>query len=155
MIVSWSLTPCSLVRFYRYIEETCCLYLQGRSLLPWRWKQYFPPKCRLISTRLHGVTSLKKVFSIVTTLRTSTIKSLLTISTDKLFKCWTDSVLCGFWSFRMDILCCLRILVYLIYQKVKSTRHPILRIWIPVNQMLVPCYTLWKRMSYMAFNSQP
>jgi hypothetical protein len=38
---------------------------RSRILLPWRWKQYVPPKCRF-TLDLHGATSQRTVFFIVT-----------------------------------------------------------------------------------------
>jgi hypothetical protein len=66
----WDVTPCSLVKVSRcfvgthrlHLQELClpsasCWLLSWLTLLPWRWRRYVPPKCRLNFTRLHGVIS--------------------------------------------------------------------------------------------------
>jgi hypothetical protein len=39
--------------------------------LPWRWRRHVPPKCRFDSQELHGATSQKTAFFIVTSVKTS------------------------------------------------------------------------------------
>jgi hypothetical protein len=66
MVVFWDVAPCSLVDIDRRFREVCCLYhgrsngLQGGA----------SPKCRSISTRLHGAASQKRVIFIFTAVRT-------------------------------------------------------------------------------------
>jgi hypothetical protein len=45
------------------------------SLLPWRWRRYVPPK-RWLTPLLHGATSQKTAFFIVTAVKTSTLTNL-------------------------------------------------------------------------------
>jgi hypothetical protein len=58
----------------RWLQPVCShlLTLVPRSLifLPWRWKRYFPPK-RRFTQDLHGATSQKTAFFIVTAVKTS------------------------------------------------------------------------------------
>jgi hypothetical protein len=51
-IIFWDVTPCSLLRYLRYL-----LVLTEFFFRPWRWRRYVPPKRRLHLNRLHGVTS--------------------------------------------------------------------------------------------------
>jgi hypothetical protein len=43
-----------------------------RIFVPWRWRRYVPPKCRF-TQNLHGDTSQKTAFFIVTTVKTSNL----------------------------------------------------------------------------------
>jgi hypothetical protein len=45
---------------------------RSRNFLPWRWRQYIPPK-RRFTQDLHGATSQKSAFFIVTDLKTSVL----------------------------------------------------------------------------------
>jgi hypothetical protein len=55
--IVWNVMLCSLVEFRQRFGWLCFRHI----LLPWRWKQYLPPKLRWNSTRLHGVTSHKEL----------------------------------------------------------------------------------------------
>jgi hypothetical protein len=49
------------------------LVLRSRIFLPWRWRRYVPPKRRFNSLELHGSTSQKTAFFIVTAVKTSNL----------------------------------------------------------------------------------
>jgi hypothetical protein len=51
----------------RYLQRTCT-----RIFLPWRWGQYVPPK-RRFTQELHGATSQKTAFFIVTAVKISNL----------------------------------------------------------------------------------
>jgi hypothetical protein len=51
-------------------------------LLPWRWRPYVPPKRRLPQF-LHGATSQKTAFFIVTAVKTSSLTHIKSITEDK------------------------------------------------------------------------
>jgi hypothetical protein len=68
--IFWDVMPCCLVDLYRRFrrrvshsirkqerksKQRSAILLARLTLLPWRWRQYIHPKCRKISTRLHGV----------------------------------------------------------------------------------------------------
>jgi hypothetical protein len=57
--------------------DTCFPYQKH-----WRWRKKISPKLRLRPTRLHCVTSLKTVFFIATTLRTSNFTNFPSIQRD-------------------------------------------------------------------------
>ena len=59
--ILWDVTPYSLVRY----EGIVCLHHQGI------WRQNVPLERRHISTKLHGVTFQKKIFSTTTSARAS------------------------------------------------------------------------------------
>jgi hypothetical protein len=73
--VLWDVKPCRFCEMNRRFGGTdrprvadCC-YLRSRVppsriFVPWRWKRYVHPKCRLISQNLHGITSQRTVFFI-------------------------------------------------------------------------------------------
>jgi hypothetical protein len=50
---------------------------RSRIFLPWRWWWYVPPKRRFISQDLHGATSQKTAFFIVTDVQTSNLTKYL------------------------------------------------------------------------------
>jgi hypothetical protein len=57
-----------------------CSYLlklvpRSQILLPWRWRRYVPPK-RRFTQKLHGATSHKTAFFIVTAVKTSNLRFL-------------------------------------------------------------------------------
>jgi hypothetical protein len=61
--------------------DTVCSHLltffpRSRIFLPWRWRRYVPPK-RRITQNLHGITSQKTVFFIVTAVKNSNLSSKL------------------------------------------------------------------------------
>jgi hypothetical protein len=62
------------------LTNLCChlLTLVPRSLifLPWRWKRYVPPK-RRFTQDLHGTTSQKTTFFIITAVKTSNLTKLI------------------------------------------------------------------------------
>jgi hypothetical protein len=79
--VLWDVTPCrSCVK--RRFRGTYRLHLQGRRIrerwtsvnrwLPWKCRRYFPPKRRLTQD-LHGATSQKAAFLILTPVKTSNL----------------------------------------------------------------------------------
>jgi hypothetical protein len=67
----WDVTSFSQEDVHRRFGTTCYIQLQGRTIslnflapclacpLPWRWKQYVPPKSRWTSPSLHGLTYQK------------------------------------------------------------------------------------------------
>jgi hypothetical protein len=80
---SWTIIPSS--RMWRRVDlvwtdvseefiAICCFLLtlvpRSRIFLPRRWRQYVPPK-RRFTQKLHGATSQKTVFFIVTAVKTS------------------------------------------------------------------------------------
>jgi hypothetical protein len=80
-IIFWDITPCSPLIFNRCFGGTYLLHLQGQRIrrvltwnqvqirgfhvlcrwfviiLPWWWRRYVPPKCRLTFNKLHTVMS--------------------------------------------------------------------------------------------------
>jgi hypothetical protein len=78
--VFWDVAPCRY-GLNRRFGGTYRLHLQGRreiirkSLLPWRWRRYVPPKRRL-RPYLLGATSQKTAFFIVTAVKTSNLTSV-------------------------------------------------------------------------------
>jgi hypothetical protein len=75
-IVVRCVMPCGLVEQYWCFGGTFCLHLQDRLLtLPaLRWEQEVRPKHWYLSTRLHGVTSQRRVMFIATATRTPNIE---------------------------------------------------------------------------------
>jgi hypothetical protein len=60
-----------------FLQSVVCSYLLmlvfcSQNLLLWRWRPYDPPKCRF-TQNLHGVTSQKTAFFIVTAVKTSNL----------------------------------------------------------------------------------
>jgi hypothetical protein len=53
---------------------------RSRIFLPWRWRRYVPPKRRL-TKYLHGTTSQKTAFFIVTAMKTSNLTIFYVITT--------------------------------------------------------------------------
>jgi hypothetical protein len=78
--LSLSLVCCRLlcdnhIRSYLPTVSTCSRWFARGFLIfliPWRWKRYVPPKCRL-TQYLHGATSQKTAFFIVTAVKTSSL----------------------------------------------------------------------------------
>jgi hypothetical protein len=84
--VFWDVAPCRCGRLNRRFGgsyrlhlqgrkilewRTCLLVLHSRIFLPWRCRRYDPPKRRFNRPHLHGATSQKTAFFIVTAVKTS------------------------------------------------------------------------------------
>jgi hypothetical protein len=49
-IIFWGITSRSPLKFnWRFVERICRL-----NFIPWWWRRYVPPKCRLTFNRLHS-----------------------------------------------------------------------------------------------------
>jgi hypothetical protein len=77
--VFWDVAPCRSCVSLRF-GGTYRLHLQGRKIREWgismgRWLRCVPPKCRL-TQHLHGTTSQKTEFFIVTIMKTSDLTYL-------------------------------------------------------------------------------
>jgi hypothetical protein len=67
-------TSCKLPAIYELEgRESSLLVLCARIFLPWRWRRYVPPKRRFSPLDLHGATSQKMAFFIVTAVKTSNL----------------------------------------------------------------------------------
>jgi hypothetical protein len=55
--VFWDVAPCRYCVIRRF-GGTCHLEIRSQSFLPWRWRQYIPPKHRFIQD-VHGAASQK------------------------------------------------------------------------------------------------
>jgi hypothetical protein len=64
----------SIFRVEEYASHLLTLAPRSRILLPWRWRRYVPPKCRLTQD-LHSATPQKTIFFIVTAVKASNLTS--------------------------------------------------------------------------------
>jgi hypothetical protein len=86
--IFWVVAPCTSC-VNQCFRGMYCLHLHHSSVcshlltlvprlqifLPWRWRRYIPPKCRF-KQDLHGSTSKKTAFFIVTAMKTSDLRNL-------------------------------------------------------------------------------
>jgi hypothetical protein len=68
----FSLVHCVAQTVCRVCSHLLTLAPGSRIFLPWRWRRYVPPK-RRFTQDLHGATSKKTAFFIVTTVKTSNL----------------------------------------------------------------------------------
>jgi hypothetical protein len=70
------LTAVFIIKYVLQIVICLCWYFTWLTFRPWRWQGYVLPKCWAVS-ELHGVTTQKTAFFIITTVRTSNPTCLL------------------------------------------------------------------------------
>jgi hypothetical protein len=67
-----------------------CWFIDRGFLIPWSWRRYDPPKRRL-TPFLHGATSQKTAFFIVTAVKTSNLTTWMSIVIISSRKIWPNS----------------------------------------------------------------
>jgi hypothetical protein len=103
--VFWDVAPCRSGVNRRFGDQSAFNVSDGRfacgfsyfTPLPWRWRRYVPPRRRL-TPLLHGATSQKTAFFIVTAVKTSNLTKW------KLFKENLIFVQCHFVKNKLQIL---------------------------------------------------
>jgi hypothetical protein len=86
-------------------EEPVCNHLltlvpTSMIFLPWKWRRYVPPK-RRFTQNLHGATSQKTTFFILTAVKTSNLMNLSEFGTDLITSRYQNSIKIFFGGFRV------------------------------------------------------